>query len=116
MKKTIVAIGVLAAAFAVPALAGDNVAGMNMPMNSSTMHSPSSSSMTDAEVRKVDAATGMLTLKHGAMENIGMAPMIMAYKAKDASMVEQVHAGDKVKVRVEDVNGTLTIVKLEKRP
>ncbi len=30
-------------------------------------------------------------------------------------MVKQVHEGDKVKVRVEKVNGTLTIVKLEKQ-
>ncbi|WP_198391830.1 copper-binding protein, partial [Burkholderia ubonensis] len=42
-------------------------------------------------------------------------PMTMAFKAKDAAMVKQVKEGDKVKVRVEEVNGTLTIVKLEKR-
>jgi Cu/Ag efflux protein CusF len=39
----------------------------------------------------------------------------MAFKAKDAAMVSQVHEGDKVKVRVENVGGTLTIVKLEKQ-
>ena len=40
--------------------------------------------------------------------------MTMAFKAKDAAMVKQVHEGDKVKVRVENVDGTMTIVKLEK--
>jgi Cu/Ag efflux protein CusF len=60
------------------------------------------------------AATGMITLKHGAFANLGMAPMTMAYKAKDAAMVRQAHAGDKVKVRVEAVGGTLTIVEMVK--
>ena len=44
-----------------------------------------------------------------------MAPMTMAYKAKDAGMLKAAKEGEKVKVRVENVNGTLTIVKLEKR-
>lgn len=69
---------------------------------------------TDAEVKNVDTATGMVTLKHGALENVGMPPMTMAFKAKDAVMAKQVHDGDKVKVRVENVNGRLTIVKMEK--
>jgi Cu/Ag efflux protein CusF len=43
-----------------------------------------------------------------------MSAMTMAYKAKDTAMIDHVKEGDKVKVRVEDVNGTLTIVKLEK--
>jgi hypothetical protein len=45
----------------------------------------------------------------------GMLPMTMAFKAKGAAMVTQVKEGDKVKVRVENVDGTLTIVKLEKQ-
>jgi Cu/Ag efflux protein CusF len=57
----------------------------------------------------------MVTLKHGALENAGMPPMTMAFKAKDPDMVKRVHEGDKVKVRVENVNGTMTIVKLNKQ-
>ena len=104
------AIGV----FAVPAFAGDDMAGMNMSMKASASTS-SNAALTDAEVKKVDAASGMVTLKHGALENVGMPPMTMAFKAKDAVMVKQVHEGDKVKVRIENVNGTLTIVKLMKQ-
>ncbi|MFM0441683.1 copper-binding protein [Paraburkholderia strydomiana] len=114
MKKLIVASVALAAIVAVPAFAGDDMAGMNMSKPSASKMS-SNTALTDAEVRKVDAGTGMVTLKHGALENVGMPPMTMAFKAKDAAMVKQVHEGDKVKVRVENVNGTLTIVKLEKQ-
>jgi Cu/Ag efflux protein CusF len=114
MKKLIVASAALAAVLAAPAFAGDDMAGMNMSTKTSTTKVSSNTALTDAEVKKVDPATGMVTLKHGALENVGMPPMTMAYKAKDAAMVKQVKEGDKVKVRVENVNGTPTIVKLEK--
>ncbi|TKC86888.1 copper-binding protein [Trinickia terrae] len=115
MKKLIVASAVLAALFAAPAFAGDDMAGMSMSAKPSAAKVSSNTALTDAEVKKVDAASGMVTLKHGALENVGMPPMTMAFKAKDAAMVKKVKEGDKVKVRVENVNGTLTIVKLEKQ-
>jgi len=112
MKKLIVvSAAALAGVFAAPAFADDDMGGMNMSAPSAS----TKSALTDAEVKKVDPETGMVTLKHGALENVGMPPMTMAFKAKDAAMVKQVHEGDKVKVRVESVNGMLTIVKMEKR-
>ncbi len=113
MKKLIGVSAALAAILAAPAFAGNDMAGMSMSTKASAMKG-SSNALTEAEVKKVDAATGMITLKHGALENVGMPPMTMAFKAKDAAMVRQVHEGDKVKVRVENVAGTPTIVKLEK--
>ncbi|MBB5428308.1 Cu/Ag efflux protein CusF [Paraburkholderia sp. JPY158] len=115
MKKMIVAFSALAAIVATPAFADDSMAGMSMSGKPSATKTSASSALTDAEVKNVDTASGMVTLKHGALENVGMPPMTMAFKAKDAAMVKQVHEGDKVKVRVENVNGTLTIVKMEKR-
>jgi Cu(I)/Ag(I) efflux system periplasmic protein CusF len=41
--------------------------------------------------------------------------MTIAFTAKDAAMVKQVREGGNVKVRVDNVNGTMTIVKLEKQ-
>jgi Cu/Ag efflux protein CusF len=118
MKKLVVMSVVsaaLAAVLATPAFAGDDMAGMAMSAKPSAAKVSSNAALTDAEVKKVDPASGMVTLKHGALENVGMPPMTMAFKAKDAAMVSQVHEGDKVKVRVENVGGTLTIVKLEKQ-
>jgi Cu/Ag efflux protein CusF len=120
MKKLMIASVALLAVAAAPAFAGDDMAGMNMTGMSTTAKSSATktsrnTALTDAEIKKVDAAAGMVTLKHGALENVGMPPMTMAFKAKNAAMVKQVHEGDKVKVRVENVNGTLTIVKLEKQ-
>lgn len=41
--------------------------------------------------------------------------MTMAFKTKDEDMVKRAHEGDRVKVRVENVNGTLTVVAMEKQ-
>ncbi|WP_175997672.1 copper-binding protein [Burkholderia stabilis] len=116
IATTITVTALAIGAFAVPAFASGDMSGMDMSgmKMSSGGSAESKAALTDAEVKKVDAATGKLTLKHGALENVGMPPMTMAFKAKDAAMLEQVHAGDKVKVRIENVNGTLTIVKLVK--
>jgi len=116
MKQLIVASAACATVFAAPAFAGDDMAGMNMSAKPSAVKASSKTALTDAEVKKVDAATGMVTLKHAALENVGMPPMTMAFKAKDAALLKQVHEGDKVKVRVENVDGNLTIVRLEKQP
>jgi Cu/Ag efflux protein CusF len=115
VKKLIVASVALATFAAAPAFAGDDMAGMNMSMKPAATNASSKDALTEAEVRKIDAASGMVTLKHGALENVGMPAMTMAFKAKDPAMIRQVHEGDKVKVRIENVDGTLTIVKLEKQ-
>ena len=96
-------------------LAADDMAGMKMNSGSMDAGAPNNAALTDAVVKKVDPATGMVTLQHGELRNIGMSAMTMAYKAKDASMVKQAKEGEKVKVRVENVDGTLTIVKLLKQ-
>jgi Cu(I)/Ag(I) efflux system protein CusF len=97
------------------ALAADDMAGMKMSNGAMNAGAPSSAALTDAVVKKVDPSTGMVTLQHGELKNIGMSAMTMAYKAKDTSMIKQVQEGEKVKVRVENVDGTLTIVKLLKQ-
>ena len=115
MKKTIVAFSAIAAVVTAPAFAADDMAGMSMSAKPSATKTSASATLTEAEVKNVDTATSMVTLKHGALENVGMPPMTMAFKAKDAAMARQVHEGDKVKVRVKNVNGTLTIVEMEKQ-
>ena len=70
--------------------------------------------LTDGEVRKVDAAAGKITIKHGAMPKFDMPPMTMAYRVKDKAMLEQVKAGDKIKFDADSVAGEFTVLRLEK--
>lgn len=53
---------------------------------------------------------------HGRIENLGMAPMTMDYGVKDPSFLSLVKPGDKVKMTVEQVNWTYTIVALQRAP
>lgn len=69
--------------------------------------------LTVGEIKKVDKDTGKLTVQHGPLTNLGMPGMTMAFKAQDPAMLDQVKAGDKVRLRVEHINGTYTITKLE---
>ncbi|ACB66814.1 copper-binding protein [Burkholderia ambifaria] len=115
MKIRCIVISVFGAmvVVATPVRAAGSMSGMSM--GDMKMAAPDAA-LTDAEVKRIDAAHGMVTLKHGALENVGMAPMTMAFKAGDPAMIDSLHVGDKVKIRVERVNGALTIVTLVKRP
>lgn len=87
----------LAAAVAVPA--------------SATSHTRPA--MTDAEVRKVDKDAGKLTLKHEPIANLDMPAMTMVFRVKDAAMLDQVKAGDKVRFAADKVDGQFTVVRIE---
>ncbi|WP_105131792.1 copper-binding protein [Burkholderia sp. BE12] len=108
-----VAMSCAMAVVATPVIAGGDMPGMK---SGDTNVPAPDAKLTDAEVKEIDAGRGLVTLKHGALDNIGMPPMTMAFKAGDAAMISSLHVGDKVRVRVENVNGTLTIMKLVKRP
>lgn len=101
-------------AYASYALAGDSMSTMSMSMNPPSSKTASDAALTRAEVVDVDTATGMVTLKHGELANIGMPAMTMAYRTKDTMLAKRVHAGEKVRVRVENIKGTPTIVAMVK--
>jgi Cu(I)/Ag(I) efflux system protein CusF len=69
--------------------------------------------MSEGEIRKVDREAGKLTIRHGELKNLGMPAMTMVFRAQDPAMLERVKVGDKVKFVAENVNGTLTVVRLE---
>ena len=52
--------------------------------------------MSHGEVKKVDFAAGKLTIKHGALENLGMDAMTMVFKVEAPEMLSQVKAGDQI--------------------
>lgn len=65
------------------------------------------------EIRKVDKSAKKLTIKHGPLPNLGMGAMTMVYKVTDPAMLDQVKAGDKVNFIVENLNGVLTVTRIE---
>nr|WP_067513099.1 copper-binding protein [uncultured Acidovorax sp.] len=69
--------------------------------------------LTDAVVQKIDAANGVIVLKHGDIPNIAMPAMTMGFDVADKKMLDPVKAGDKVRFHVEVVKGKLTVTHLE---
>jgi Cu/Ag efflux protein CusF len=82
---------------------------------SASAHASAQAAMSHGEMRKVDKTAGKLTIKHGPLENLGMDAMTMVFKVKDAAMLSQVKSGDRIDFIADEVDGALTVVKLEKR-
>jgi len=98
-SRTLGALAALAASFA---LAGPGLA--------------SESDMADAEVRKVDRATGKLTLRHGEIKSLDMPPMTMVFVARDAAMLEGLKAGDRIRFRAVNEGGKYTVTAIRPAP
>jgi Cu(I)/Ag(I) efflux system periplasmic protein CusF len=69
--------------------------------------------LAEGEVRKVDKDAKKITIKHGPLANLDMPSMTMVFQVKDAAMLDQVKAGDKVKFQAEKIGGAFTVTKLE---
>jgi Cu(I)/Ag(I) efflux system protein CusF len=67
----------------------------------------------DGEVRKVDKDAKKITIKHGPMQSLDMPPMTMVFQVKDAALLDQVKAGDKVKFHAEKLGGAFTVTRIE---
>ncbi|HZX52189.1 copper-binding protein [Pseudomonas sp. XK-1] len=70
-------------------------------------------SMSQGEVRKIDAARQKITLRHGPIANIGMPPMTMVFDVKDATLLEGVAVGDKVGFVVEQQGSKFVVTELQ---
>ncbi|MBN9050826.1 MAG: copper-binding protein [Rhizobiales bacterium] len=69
----------------------------------------------NGEVRKIDAAAGKITLKHGPIPSLEMdEPMTMVFQIKDAAALKQLKVGDKVKFDADRVDGKITVTKIQK--
>ena len=71
------------------------------------------SSMVDAEVRKVDKDAKKITLKHGEIKNLEMPAMTMVFQVKDTALLDKVKVGDKVKFKAEKVTSGFAVTEIE---
>lgn len=70
--------------------------------------------MVNAEVRKVDLENKKVTLKHGEIKNLDMPGMNMVFQVKNAAMLENIKAGDKVMFTADKVDGAFMVMSMEK--
>ena len=105
MKQLIAAIYILSTLGAPPLLASD----MAMPNATATASAP----LSEGEIRKVDKATGKVTIKHGPLVNLDMPGMVMVFRVKNPAWLDQMKAGDKIRFLAESIDGALTVVQYE---
>ena len=71
---------------------------------------------TPGEVTKVDKAGGRITLKHSEIKSLDMPAMTMAYRVRDAKLLDSVAVGDRVRFVAERVDGQYTVTAISKGP
>lgn len=76
---------------------------------------PARAEMIGGEVRKVDASSQKITIKHGPIKKFDMDEgMTMVFRASNPSLLKDVKAGDKIRFEPNRVNGQFTVEKIEK--
>jgi Cu(I)/Ag(I) efflux system protein CusF len=68
---------------------------------------------TDGEVRRIDKAQSKVTLKHGEIKNLDMPPMTMVFNVADASMLDKLQAGDKIRFKATNEGGKFTVTEIQ---
>ncbi len=68
---------------------------------------------TEGEVKRVDKDTGKVTIKHGEIKNLDMPPMTMVFRVKEATMLDRLKVGDKIKFDADNVDGKITVTQFE---
>ena len=69
--------------------------------------------MSDGVVRKIDAASGKLTLRHGPIVNLDMPGMTMVFRVQSPALLNGVKEGDTVKFHVENIKGAFTVTQIQ---
>lgn len=73
-----------------------------------------STSMSQGEVRKIDAANQKITLRHGPIANIGMPPMTMVFQVRKPEQLDGLKVGDKVQFVADKQGSQYGVSELQK--
>ena len=73
----------------------------------------SAADMTEGEIRKVDKDAKKLTIKHGEIKNLDMPPMTMVFQVRDASVLDKLKAGDKVRFVVQKSDAGFMVTEIQ---
>lgn len=66
------------------------------------------------EVRRVDAATGKITLKHGSIDALQLPGMTLVYRI-DPALLQDIKPGDKVRFTAKRENDQYVVTKIQKQ-
>lgn len=85
------------------------------PANSAHHATPTKTdaALSDGEVRRVDKEARKLTIRHGPITNLEMPAMTMVFQVQDASVLDKVKVGDKIKFSAAKIGGAYTVTGIE---
>lgn len=69
--------------------------------------------MTEGEVRRIDKSAAKITLKHDEIRHLEMPPMTMVFQVREASLLDKIQVGGKVRFRAEKVGGAYIVTAIE---
>ncbi|MFC4524482.1 copper-binding protein [Cupriavidus pinatubonensis] len=101
----------LALAAAPAAFAATPMEGMDMKPSAQSTQAPQP---VAAEIKKIDLQAGKVTLKHGPIENLGMAAMTMSFPVMDRTTLKNFKEGDRVSAMFDKVDGKPTVVDMHR--
>jgi Cu/Ag efflux protein CusF len=110
--STLLALVAAAFVFASPAHAADNATKASAGNSSAAPVQPVT--LSSGEVKQIDKKGGKITIKHGPLTNLDMPGMTMAFRVKNPAMLEQVKSGDRIRFLAENIDGALTVMRLER--
>jgi len=110
--KAVVTIAILGSAgFSMPGIAATDHDSHAHTGHGSMAAMPSADApLVDGLVKKVDRASGKVTVSHGPLPN-GMPAMTMVFKVKDMAWFDQMKEGGKIRFAANQINGLMTIVR-----
>lgn len=112
-RMTLTALLLLVAAAPTPALAQHDHA-VAAPAAKSGTAAPKPV-MTDGVVKRVDKASGRVTIAHEAITNLDMPKMTMTFRVRDLGWLDRMKEGDRIRFSAANPNGVLTVVAYEPR-
>lgn len=68
----------------------------------------------EGQVMEVDRKAGEITIRHGYLPELDMAPMSMVFNVADPALLERVRKGDRVKFKAGLVNGRFAVISIDR--
>ena len=70
--------------------------------------------LDEGVVVSVDRATKEIVIRHGRLSGLDMPPMTMAFEVADTALLDMAKPGDRVRFRVEVLNGRFTLTEIRR--
>jgi Cu/Ag efflux protein CusF len=73
----------------------------------------SAPTQAEGEVIKADPANKKVTLRHGEIKSLNMAPMTMDFSVADEALFARLKPGSKIRFTARKINGAYTVLTVE---